>query len=227
MELPVRILIVDDHQLLRRGVAMILKADPRFQVVGEASDGQEALDMAGELQPHLVLTNLVMPGMDGIEAIQRLRQQMPLVRVLVLSGLTDDGKVIAAIRAGAQGYLLKTASPEDLVQAILSVADGNSWLHPVIARKVLQEISHPCEQDASAHPESQHLSVLTERELQVLRMLALGLSNCLIADRMEIGEATVRTHVSSILNKLHLTSRTQAALYALKEGLVSLDDIEE
>lgn len=185
--------------------------------VGEARDGLEALREAERLRPDVILMDLVMPEMDGIEAIRRITARQPEVRILVLTSFAGDDKVFPAIKAGASGYLLKDSGPEELVRAIHQVHRGESSLHPTIARKVLQELSHPPERPPALEP-------LTEREVEVLRLVARGLSNRAIADQLVISEATVRTHVSSILGKLHLASRTQAALYALREGIAELEE---
>ena len=176
--------------------------------------------MACTLEPDVILLDLLMPRMGGVEAIHVIKAQDAEARILVLTSFAADDKVFPAIKAGALGYLLKDSGPEELVQAIHRVYRGESSLHPTIARKLLQELSRPSERPPTPEP-------LTEREVEVLRLVARGQSNREIADQLVISEATVRTHVSNILSKLHLASRTQAALYALREGLVSLDDAEE
>jgi two-component system, NarL family, response regulator LiaR len=215
----IRVFITDDHAIVRRGVRALLMTEPGIEVVGEASDGLEAVAGFERLQPDVALMDLVMPGIDGIEAIRRITTSHPQARILVLTSFAADDKVLPAIKAGALGYLLKDSSPEELVQAIKHVHLGQPSLHPTIARKVLAELSRPSAQPPTADP-------LTDRELNVLRLIARGLSNQQIADDLVISEATVRTHVSNILGKLHLASRTQAALYALREGIASLDDVE-
>ncbi len=218
----IRVIVVDDHAIVRKGISALLATEPGIQVVGEASNGAEALDQASSLLPDVMLMDLVMPQMDGIEAIRQIKTRQPDIRILVLTSFAADDKVLPAIKAGALGYLLKDSSPEDLVSAIRQVYRGESWLHPTIARKVLQELTRPVEHKPA--PDSSQS--LTEREAEVLRLIAQGLSNREIADRLVLSEATVRTHVSNILNKLHLASRTQAALYALREGLASLKEDE-
>lgn len=213
----IRILITDDHVVVRRGTQALLATEPEIEVVGEAKNGEEAVAKALQLQPDVILMDLEMPVMDGIEAIRRITASRPDARILVLTSFATDDKVFPAIKAGALGYLLKDSSPDDLVRAIRQVYRGESSLHPTIARKLLQEMSRPMQKPPTADP-------LTEREVEVLRLVAQGRSNQEIADELVISEATVRTHVSNILSKLHLASRTQAALYALKEGLASLDD---
>lgn len=214
---PIRVLIADDHGIVRKGLRALLSTEPHIEVVGEAETGRQAVEEALRLQPDVVLMDLVMPGMDGLEAIRELRAKSARIRILVLTSFAGDDKVFPAIKAGALGYLLKDSSPEQLVQAIHQVYRGESSLHPLIARKVLQELSRPSDRPPTPEP-------LTEREVEVLQLVAQGCSNQDIADRLVITEATVRSHVSNILGKLHLASRTQAALYALRQGLASLKD---
>ncbi len=216
----IRVLICDDHAILRKGIRALLSTEPDIQVVGEACDGQEVLAQVEALEPDVVLMDLVMPKMDGIEATRRLTGQGAWTRVLVLTSFAADDKVFPAIKAGALGYILKDSGPDDLVQAIRQVHRGEPSLEPEIARKVLFELAHPPQRPPTPDP-------LTEREMDVLRLIAQGKSNRAIAEDLVLAELTVRTHVSNILGKLHLASRTQAALYALKEGLASLDDLPE
>ncbi len=213
----IRVLIVDDHAIVRRGIRALLETEEGFEVIGEAQDGQEALEKIEALNPDVVLLDLLMPRMDGIEVTRRLRARDARARILVLTSFAADDKVFPAIKAGASGYLLKDTGPEALVQAICQVCRGESSLSPTIARKVLQELSRPSDRPPTEDP-------LTEREVEVLQVVAKGKSNQEIAEALRISEATVRTHVSNILTKLHLASRTQAALYALREGLASLSD---
>ena len=217
----IRVLVADDHAIVRKGIRALLATEPDIEVAGEAENGQEAVAQAETLQPDVILMDLVMPEMDGIEAIRRITARQPSASILVLTSFAADDKVFPAIKAGALGYLLKDSGPEELVQAIRQVYQGESSLHPTIARKLLQELSRPPE--PSTAPDSDLVDPLTEREVEVLRLVAQGQSNREIADQLIISEATVRTHVSNILSKLHLASRTQAALYALREGLASLD----
>ena len=216
----IRVLVADDHAIVRKGIRALLATEPDIKVVGEAENGQEAVTEAERLRPDVVLMDLVMPEVDGIEAIRRITARRPEARILVLTSFAADDKVFPAIKAGALGYLLKDSGPEELVQAIHQVYRGESSLHPTIARKLLQELSGPSERPPTPEP-------LTEREVEVLRLVARGQSNREIADQLVISEATVRTHVSNVLGKLHLASRTQAALYALREGLASLEDADE
>ena len=213
----IRVLIAEDHAIVRVGLQALFATEPGIEVVGEARNGQEAVAQAQRLCPDVILMDLVMPGMDGLEAIRCIGNSQPEARILVLTSFSGDDKLFPAIRAGALGYLLKDSSPEELVQAIQQVFHGESSLHPSVARRILQQVSHPSGKAPDAEP-------LTEREIQVLRLIAVGESNKEIADRLSITEATARTHVSNILAKLNLGSRTQAALYALREGLASLDN---
>lgn len=216
----IRVFIADDHAIVRNGIAALLATEPDIEVIGDASNGGEAVLAAKELHPDVILMDLVMPEMDGIQAIQQIRTHDPDARILVMTSFATDEMVFPAIKSGALGYLLKDSSPEELVNAIHQVYRGEPSLHPQIARRMLQEISQPSTQTRTEEP-------LTERELEVLKLIARGMSNQEIAEQLVISETTVRTHVSRILSKLHLASRTQAALYALKEGLADLDDQNE
>lgn len=216
----IRVLIVDDHAIVRKGIGALLATEPDIAVVGEAVNGIEAIAQAQTLCPDVVLMDLVMPRMDGIEATRRVTALPGKMRVLVLTSFAADDKVFPAIKAGALGYLLKDSSPSDLIHAIRCVYRGEPSLEPQIASKVLYELAHPPQAKRTQEP-------LTERELEVLRLIAQGNSNREIADQLSITEMTVRAHVSNVLGKLHLASRTQAALYALREGLASVDDIPE
>ena len=215
----IRVMIVDDHAIVRRGIRALLSEFGDLDVVAEAADGQEAVLRAGETQPDVIVMDLVMPGMDGIEATRQITSQQPESRILVLTSFAADNKVFPAIKAGAQGYLLKDSSPEDLVRAIRQVYRGEPALHPTIARKLLQEVAQPA--NLKPTPEA-----LTAREMEVLRLIAQGLSNQEIANALTVSEPTVRTHVGRILGKLHLASRTQAALYAVREGLTEQDEAD-
>jgi len=213
------VLLVDDHEVVRRGIGALLATEDSISVVGEAADGEEAITKAAALEPDVIMMDLEMPGLGGIGAIESIVGSDPEAKILVLTSFAADDKVFPAIKAGASGYLLKDTGPEELVAAVQQVARGESSLNPTIARKLLREVSAPPAGKQTADP-------LTERELEVLGLIAKGKSNQEIADELVISEATVRTHVSNILGKLHLASRTQAALYALREGLASLDDVE-
>ena len=216
---PIRVLIVDDHAIVRKGVRALMEIEPGLEVVGEAGDGRQAVALASELRPDVVLMDLVMPEMDGIEATREISTRLPEVRILVLTSFAADDKLYPDIKAGASGYLLKDTGPDELLQAIRQVYRGESSLHPAIARRVLHELAHPQGRIPASEP-------LTERELDVLRLLGLGLVNQQIAQRLSISEATVRTHISNIVGKLQLAGRTQAALYAVREGLAKPDESE-
>jgi len=215
---PIGVLIVDDHAIVRRGIRALLATEAGFEVVGEAADGQTAVALAERLRPNVILMDLVMPIMDGIEAIHRITARQEDARVLVLTSFATDDKVFPAIKAGALGYLLKDSSPEELLAAIRQVHRGEPKLDPKIAQKVLKELSRPADLGLSAEP-------LTERESVVLQLVARGQSNRQISDGLAVSEASIRSHVNDILAKLHLANRTQAVLYALREGLASLDDL--
>jgi len=213
----IRVLITDDHPVVRKGMAALLATKEDIEVVGEAINGKEAIERVKELNPDVILMDLVMPEMDGVQAIKQIVGEFPNTKILVMTSFATDDMVFPAIKSGALGYLLKDSTPEELIGAIRQVYQGEPSLHPKIARKVLNEISNPTTNTPSEDP-------LTERELGVLKSIAKGMSNQEIGLALSISETTVRTHVSRILSKLHLASRTQAALYALKEGLANLDE---
>lgn len=213
----IRVLIADDHTIVRGGLRSLLENDDGIDVIAEAVDGVDAVMKARTLNPDVILIDIEMPRKNGIEAIAEIKQFSPQARVLVLTSFTDDDKVFAAIKAGALGYLLKDSSIPLLLNAVHDVARGESALDPLIARKLIRELHRPAQLPQSDEP-------LTEREVEVLVMVARGFSNQEIADMLVISERTVRTHVSNILSKLHLANRTQAALYALKEGLAKLEE---
>ena len=217
-EAAIRVLVVDDQVIVREGVALLLGQVEGIEVAGEAGDGQQAVTLDAALQPDVVLMDLVMPGMDGIEATRRITAAREDAKVLVLTSYAGDDKVIPAIEAGARGFLLKDSSPADLIRAIRHVHQGRSSLDPAIASQVLLELKRPAAQPPAPDP-------LTDRELEVLRLVATGLSNAEVASRLVITEATVRSHMSNILGKLHLDNRVQATLSALQEGIVSLDEV--
>lgn len=214
----IRVLLVDDHAVVRKGLQALLEREAGFQVIGEAQDGEEALRAADRLRPDVILMDLEMPGIGGIEATRRITADHPTTQVVVLTSHASEEDVFPALKAGALGYLLKHSAPEDVLQAIRQAHRGETVLHPAIARMVLQELHRP----GASKPRT--TDPLSEREVEVLRLIARGMSNQEIADTLVVGEATVRSHVSSILRKLQLASRTQAALYALREGLVALDE---
>lgn len=212
----IKVLIADDHTVVRKGIRALLETEPGITVVGEAADGEDAIHKALALKPDVILMDLVMPKLDGVQAIKELREVLPEAKVLVLTSFAEDRRIVAAIEAGALGYLLKDSSPQDLVRAIREVHRGESSLHPKVAQQLIKKLRRPAEE-----PEREEL---TARERKVLALIARGLSNREIARELSISEPTVRTHVSNILRKLGLKSRTQAALYALKEGLASLEE---
>jgi len=213
----IRVLIVDDHAVVRKGIRALLATEPTLEVLDEAQDGLEAVAKFEKLKPDVLLLDLLMPNMSGIEVIRDLKGKYPGVKILVLTSFAADEQVFPAIKAGALGYLLKDTQPEDLINAISQVHQGESFLSPAIARMVLEEVFKPGDKPLSPDP-------LTKREIEVLQVLAKGKSNREIGETLHITEATVRTHVSNILAKLHLASRTEAALYAIKEGVANLED---
>jgi NarL family two-component system response regulator LiaR len=208
----IRVLIADDHAVVRQGLRTFLELQEDVEVVADVADGEAALAAAAQHDPDVVLMDLVMPGMGGVEAIQQLREAQPAARVLVLTSFLDDEKLFPAVRAGAAGYLLKDVEPEELVRAIRTVADGEALLHPAVAARLMEEVSET--------PRPSAEEALTARERDVLELIARGMPNKLIARELGIAEKTVKTHVSSILGKLGLTDRTQAALYAVRSGLL-------
>lgn len=212
----IRILIADDHAIVREGLRTLISSKPMFELTGEAADGEEAILKAESLQPDVILMDLVMPRKNGLEAIQAIKARQPEARILVLTSFADDEQVFPAIKGGALGYLLKDSSPEQLLQAIQDVYEGKPSLHPNIALKMMRELNQPRpDLPPAAEP-------LTEREVGVIKLIAQGLSNAEIAAKLFVSDWTVQTHVRNILGKLHLANRTQAALYALREGLASL-----
>ena len=212
----IRVLIADDHQVVRQGLLTFLELQPDIVVVGEAADGLAAVEKAQQLQPHVVLMDLVMPGLDGIAATRKIRALLPAVQVIVLTSFTEDDKVFPAIQAGAASYLLKDVEPDELVEAIRAVHRGEARLHPDIARKLMEQLTHA---QPSAHEAPPAAGELTARELEVVRLVAAGRSNQEIARTLVISDKTVKTHMSNILGKLNLQDRTQLAIFALKTGL--------
>lgn len=219
MSNTIRILIVDDHAIVRKGLRTLIASEPGFEVIGEAANGLEGVEFAREHRPDIILMDLVMPKMDGIAAITEISKISPRPRVIVITSFGEDDKIFPALRAGAAGFLLKDTSPQDLLQSIRDVSVGKPSLHPSIASRLMQHVA-PSEKEVDS------LDVLTDREIEVLKLVARGLSNLEIAGRMVISDRTVSTHLSNILEKLHLENRTQAALFALRKGLTSLFEEE-
>jgi NarL family two-component system response regulator LiaR len=214
---PIRVVLVDDHRIVRRGLRSFLEAFPDITVVGESSSGEAVLEQVEGWLPDVVIMDLLMPGgMDGIETTRRVRSMTPHTQIVVLTAHTDDARVVASLRAGAIGYVRKDAEPEMLLAAVRAAARGQSMLDPAVAGTVLQELVSSTEIRRD----------LTERELEVLRLLAHGRTNREIAEELVLGEETVKTHVGNILAKLHLAHRTQAVVHAFKQGLISLDEID-
>ncbi len=211
-ESPIRVLLVDDHTVVRQGLRMVLSLEPGLEVVGEAADGREAVEQAAALGPQVVLMDLLMPVMTGVEATREIKVRHPDIEVVALTSVLEDRLVIDAVEAGAAGYLLKETGPERLFEAIRAASRGEVRLDPKAQKRLISEVRTPEMRES-----------LTARETDTLRLLAKGLTNRDIAGELGIAEVTVKTHVSSILSKLNLQSRTQAALFALKEGLAGLD----
>ncbi len=219
MDEKIRVFLADDHAVVREGLQAFIATDPDLIIVGMAENGREAVAGVIRQKPDVVLLDLQMPLKNGIEATQEIKAALPETKILILTSYTEDEQIFAAIKAGALGYMLKDSSPRDLLRAIHNVSEGKSSLHPDIALRVIQELNRPATLPPTEEP-------LTERELEILKLVARGLSNDDIAERLVVSERTVRTHVSNILGKLHLANRTQAAIFALRQGIASLDDGE-
>jgi len=209
----IRLLIVDDHKMVREGLKIYLSTEPEIVVVGEAENGEEAAKMTAELKPDVILMDLMMPGVDGIEGTKRCLAAHPGAKVIVLTSMPDDELVVPAIRAGALSYVLKDIAAEELAETIKKAVSGQPTLHPIAAQRMMQELTAPPRPQAG-------VDEITPREMEVLRLIAQGLSNKEIGERLFIGERTVKTHVSHLLEKLHLQDRTQLAIYALQNKLV-------
>jgi len=209
---PIRVLIVDDHVVVRKGIQMFLGIEPSVQVIGEAVDGQEAVHKAKSLKPDVILMDLVMPGRDGIEAIADIKHSIPHVKIIVLTTFQDEARVNAAIEAGADGYLLKDADGDELIQAIHTVRQGDMPLHPHVARHLVR---------GTAKYEEGGAGPLTKRQKEVLQLVARGLNNKSVAQDLNISEGTVKVHISNILSRLNVSCRTEAAVWAIRTGLIS------
>lgn len=220
MNEKISILIADDHPVVRQGLRTFLELEEDFDVVAEATTGEEAVTLAAQMLPNVVLMDLIMPGIDGIEATRRIREITPSTRVIVLTSFSDDDKIFPAVKVGAAGYLLKDVDPEELARSIRAAHRGEAQLHPSVAARLMKEMAEAPSVEPSAAP----IGGLTERELEVLALIARGMSNRQIASELVVAEKTVKTHVSNILQKLQLADRTQAALYAVKKRLVDLDE---
>jgi NarL family two-component system response regulator LiaR len=225
----IRVLIADDHAVVRQGLRTFINLQEDMEVVGEANDGAQAVELAGDLLPDVILLDLVMPQMDGVEATKQILERSPKSHILILTSFGEDDKVFPAIRAGAQGYLLKDIHPEALIQAVREANQGKVQLHPDIAKKLMSAIASEAKtpgsggESASGTQAPPGAGDLTEREVEVLGLIARGLTNREIAEKMIISEKTVKTHVSNILGKLNLDDRTQAAIWALKHGIAADD----
>jgi len=215
----IRILIAEDHPIMRQGLSVVLEAHGGFELVGEAEDGEQAVRLAQELKPDVIIMDLQMPVKDGITATQEISELQPDIKILILTSYPDDDKVFQAIKAGAMGYFLKETQSEQLIDALRMVHQGTAVLQPDIARKLMAEVRQPA-------PTTNTTDSLTQREMDILRYLARGYSNQEIADELVISTRTVATHVGNILGKLHLANRTQAALYAIDQGYTSPPETE-
>ncbi|WP_223067349.1 response regulator [Paenibacillus caui] len=214
---PITIMLVDDHTIVRHGLRALFTLQPDCQVIGEAETGEEAVKLAGELVPDVVLMDLVMPGIDGVETTRRVKQVSPRSQVIVLTSFEEDKHIFPALRAGALSYVLKDIEPGQLVETVRRAVDGESIMHPRVAARVVQEVRSTKKTDSNPFAE------LSDRELEVLRLIAGGLSNAEIAGQLFISEKTVKGHVSNILSKLHMLDRTKAAVFAWEQGLMRLD----
>ena len=211
----ITVLIVDDHTVVRDGLAALISAEEGMRVIGTAADGIEAVKLAGDLKPDVILLDLVMPQMDGVQATIEIRRKDPHARILILTSFAEDHQVFSAIKSGAMGYMMKDTSSEELIKAIRDTYHDRHVLQPEVARKLMRDIQIQDER-------SMHAKALTERETEILKQVTLGKTNQEIADELVLSERTVRTHITNILAKLRLTNRTQAALYALREGIAHI-----
>lgn len=217
MDKPITVLLVDDHEVVRQGLRASLEARPDFTVVGEAESGEAAVRLAGEHIPDVILMDLIMPGMDGVEATRQVKNISPRTHIIMLTSYHEDEHIFPALQAGATSYILKDVKMDELAEAIRRAAQGEATLHPRVASRVIQELH------GARHLELNPFTELTGREFEVLKLIAEGLSNSNIATQLVISESTVKGHVSNILSKLHLADRTQAAVYAWRKGVVRRD----
>jgi DNA-binding NarL/FixJ family response regulator len=217
MQEKIRILIADDHAVVRQGLRIMLEPKNDFDLVGEADNGKDLVDKCHKLQPDMVILDLIMPKMGGVQAIQAISKQKHRPKILVLTSYSEEKKVIDALKAGANGYILKESSPEELVRAIHATMQGEMWIYPNLAPKVLEKLIHPGQDTADD-------AGLTKKEVEVIKLVAKGISNTEIAHNLNINESTVRFHMSNIFSKLGYKNRTQLALFALREGIATLDD---
>jgi NarL family two-component system response regulator LiaR len=215
MKETIRVLIVDDHTVVRDGLNALLSLEPGMQVVGSAADGLEAVQLTEALKPDVILLDLVMPKMDGVEAINHIRRIDPKARILVLTSFAENHQVFSAIKSGATGYIMKDTSSDELIAAIRDTYHNRPALQPEIARKLMRDIQNQASETSLEH-------ALTEREIEILRHVAMGKTNQEIADELVVSERTIRTHITNILAKLRLSNRTQAALYALRQGIAHM-----
>jgi len=216
----IRVLIVDDHTVVRDGLQALLTVEPGMDVVGSAADGIEAVRLAQELKPDVILLDLVMPRMDGVQAINEIKRNNPAARILVLTSFAENHQVFSAIKSGAMGYIMKDTSADELIHAIRDTYHDKPVLQPEIARKLMRDIQNPV-------PQTQIENSLTDREMEILRQVALGKTNQEIADELVVSERTVRTHITNILAKLRLSNRTQLALFALREGIAHMRYVKD
>jgi len=214
MIMSITLLIIDDHALVRSGIRAYFESQSDLEVLADAASGEEAIRLAAEYVPDVVLMDLVMPGMDGVEATRRVREASPHTQVVVLTSYHEDSHIFPAIKAGAISYLLKDIGPAELAEAIRAAARGDAVIHPKVAARMMQELRGNRDQGINPFTE------LTDREQEVLKLIAEGLSNAEIANRLVLSEKTIKSHVSNILNKLHLADRTQAAVFAWREGII-------
>lgn len=221
MTSPIRVLIADDHKMVRQGLSQICNAEPDMKVVGQAADGREACNLATSVQPNVVVMDINMPVLDGVQATRQISADAPEIGVIILTMYRQDQHVFEAIKAGARAYLLKDAGSDDLLRTIRTVAAGEALLDPAIAKKMIDEFRH-----LQTEPQNteQQITPLLEQELKILRLVAQGLSNNEIGEQLALSEKTIRNRLTIIFDKLHVNNRTQAALYALRQGLASLDD---